>query len=74
MNIVIVGLGIIGGSLAKAFTKYTDHRVIGINRSEATAKRAFADGAIHEIVRQKRLAVCRLSPYGMQREIFIRRS
>ena len=49
MNIVIVGLGIIGGSLAKAFTKYTDHRVIGINRSEATAKRAFADGAIHEI-------------------------
>lgn len=49
MNIVIVGLGIIGGSLAKAFTKYTDHRVIGINRSEATVKRAYSDGAIHEI-------------------------
>ena len=49
MNIVIVGLGIIGGSLAKAFTKFTDHRVIGINRSESTVKRAFAEGAIHEI-------------------------
>lgn len=49
MNIVIVGLGIIGGSLAKAFTKYTDHTVIGINRTEATAKLALTDGAIHEI-------------------------
>lgn len=49
MNIAIVGLGIIGGSLAKAFTGYTEHRVIGINRSEETAKRALADGAIHEI-------------------------
>ncbi len=49
MNIAIVGLGIIGGSLAKAFTEYTDHRVIGINRTHATLERAFEDGAIHEI-------------------------
>lgn len=49
MNIAIVGLGIIGGSLAKAFTKFTDHKIIGINRSTATAERALADGAIHEI-------------------------
>lgn len=49
MNIAIVGLGIIGGSLAKAFTSYTNHRVIGINRSRATAERALSEGSIHEI-------------------------
>ena len=49
MNIVIVGLGIIGGSLAKAFTKYTNHHIIGINRSEITVQQALNDGAIHEI-------------------------
>lgn len=49
MIIAIVGLGIIGGSLAKAFTAYTEHRVIGINRSLSVAQRALSDGAIHEI-------------------------
>ncbi len=49
MNIAIVGLGVIGGSLAKAFVKYTDHTIIGINRTELTAKHALSDGAIHEI-------------------------
>ncbi len=49
MRIVIVGLGIIGGSLAKAFTKYTKHHVIGINRTQATAELALSEGAIHEI-------------------------
>ncbi|MBQ1546272.1 MAG: prephenate dehydrogenase [Clostridia bacterium] len=49
MNIIIIGLGIIGGSLAKAFTKYTNHHIIGINRTCETAKKALSDGAIHEI-------------------------
>ncbi len=49
MNIAIVGLGIIGGSLAKAFTSYTEHRVIGINRTEEVTERALKEGAIHEI-------------------------
>ncbi len=48
MNIVIVGLGIIGGSYAKALMKYTDHRVIGINRSSAPLEMALKSGAIHE--------------------------
>lgn len=48
MNIAIVGLGIIGGSLAKAFSAYTNHKVIGINRSKDVVERAFSDGAIHE--------------------------
>ncbi len=49
MNIAIVGLGIIGGSLAKAFSKYTDHHIIGINRTHETLERALEDGAIGEI-------------------------
>lgn len=48
MNIAIVGLGIIGGSLAKAFTEYTEHRVIGINRTESVVKQALNEGSIHE--------------------------
>lgn len=55
MNIAIVGLGIIGGSLAKAFTKYTSHTVMGMNRSTATAERALKDGAIHKIATKENL-------------------
>lgn len=49
MNIAIVGLGVIGGSLAKAFTQYTNHTVMGINRTPETAQQALKDGAIHKI-------------------------
>lgn len=49
MNIIISGLGIIGGSFAKALAKYTDHHIIGINRSEKPLRDALACGAIHEI-------------------------
>lgn len=49
MKIGIVGLGLIGGSLAKALTRYTDHEVHGENRTRSTAERALADGSIHEI-------------------------
>ena len=48
MNIVVAGLGIIGGSLAKALKKYTDHRIIGINRSREPLEKALACGAIDE--------------------------
>ncbi|MBQ1388696.1 MAG: prephenate dehydrogenase [Clostridia bacterium] len=49
MNIVIVGLGIIGGSLAKAFVKYTNNHIIGINRTHSTLEKALSEGSIHEI-------------------------
>ena len=51
MNIVITGLGIIGGSFAKAIKKYTGHRVIGINRSEAPAATADmeSDSTSHDL-------------------------
>lgn len=49
MRIVISGLGIIGGSFAKALKKYTDHYIIGINRSHAPLVQAMRCGAIDEI-------------------------
>lgn len=49
MNVVVVGLGIIGGSMAKAIAKYTDSHIIGINRSSAPLQKALECGAIHEI-------------------------
>ena len=48
-KIVIVGLGLIGGSLAKAFRKYTGCTVIGMDRSTETAEAALAAGAVEKI-------------------------
>lgn len=45
-NIVIVGLGLIGGSLAKAISANTPHRVTGADRSPAVMRDAIACGAI----------------------------
>ncbi len=49
MNIAIIGMGIIGGSFAKALKKYTDHHIIGINRTKSTLKKAYDCKAIDEI-------------------------
>ena len=49
MNILIVGLGLIGGSYAKAFRKYTDHVIAGIDCDEKTLENAVNSGAIHKI-------------------------
>ena len=34
MKILIVGLGLIGGSYCKAITSYTNHEVYGLNRNQ----------------------------------------
>lgn len=50
MNITIVGLGLIGGSLAKAISSRTSHIVFGIDRDPKVLDQALADGAIrHDI-------------------------
>mgnify|MGYP004506326561 FL=1 len=46
MKILVVGMGLIGGSICKALKKYTDNEVYGSNRSESKLKLALADGAI----------------------------
>lgn len=56
MNIAVVGLGIIGGSFCKALKKYTSHYVIGINRTESTAKKALEINAVDEIGKPENLS------------------
>lgn len=48
MKITIVGLGLIGGSLAKTIKKYTDHYVYGIDINSETVEMALSQGAIDE--------------------------
>ncbi|MDR0903637.1 MAG: prephenate dehydrogenase/arogenate dehydrogenase family protein [Ruminococcus sp.] len=46
MKITIVGLGLIGGSLAKTIKKHTNHTVNGIDTNPETIKLALSQGAI----------------------------
>ncbi|MCH5314946.1 MAG: prephenate dehydrogenase [Eubacterium sp.] len=48
MNILIVGLGLIGASLAKTLKKNTAHHVMGWNRTTSVSHRAVEDGVIDE--------------------------
>ena len=47
-NIAIIGLGLIGGSMAKAIADKTDYHIMARNRTRATLLRAIEDGAVHE--------------------------
>ena len=65
MKIAVIGLGIIGGSFCKAIKKHTDHYVIGVNRTRATAEQALRDGAIDEIGSAETLSEADLIILGM---------
>lgn len=46
MKITVVGLGLIGGSLAKTIKKHTDHVVYGVDTNPETIQSAISQGAI----------------------------
>jgi len=46
MKIVVAGLGLIGGSMAKALKKYTDHEIYGYNRNIEICNLALKEKAI----------------------------
>ncbi|MCC8074291.1 MAG: prephenate dehydrogenase [Clostridiales bacterium] len=48
MNVLILGLGLIGASLAKTLKKNTNHHILGWNRTESVTKRALDDNVIDE--------------------------
>ncbi len=58
MNIGIVGLGLIGGSMAKALKAYTDNTVFGCNRTHKTAEKAFDEGVIDGYLTAETLPLC----------------
>ena len=47
MKIVIVGLGLIGGSIAKALRQNTSHQVLGMDQNQDSLLDACSCGAIH---------------------------
>ncbi len=58
MNIGVVGLGLIGGSMAKAIKQTDDHRVMGMDIHKSVVDRALLQVAIDEELDDSRLAVC----------------
>lgn len=55
-NVVIVGLGLMGGSMAMAIHKYTDCAVYGWNRTRAVAEQAVQDGVLDGLVGENEIA------------------
>ena len=60
MKIAIVGLGLIGGSLAKSIKKNTGHDVFGLDINKETIKEALAQEAIDG----ERIWCAHASPYA----------
>ncbi len=49
MKTIVVGLGLMGGSMAMAIRKYTNHEVYGWNRTASVVEKAMTEGVIHGI-------------------------
>lgn len=58
MEIGIVGLGLIGGSLAKAISQNTDHTVYGMDISDTVVKKAVLVDAIEQPLTDELLPQC----------------
>lgn len=58
MNIGIVGLGLIGGSIAKAFKATGEHRIFGTDKNESTIFKAKLVDAIDEPLTDENIGDC----------------
>lgn len=58
MNIGIVGLGLIGGSMASAFKHYTEDTVLGTNRTKEIVREALLLDDIDLELTDERIGVC----------------
>lgn len=61
MNIAVVGLGLIGGSICKCLKKHTFHHVMGLDTDKTTIKKALDQKAIDESINTDRLGEANLS-------------
>lgn len=50
MNICVVGMGLIGGSVCKAVREYTTHRIYGVDTDLKTVQAALEDGVVDGII------------------------
>lgn len=58
MKVGVIGLGLIGGSLAKALSTYTAHTVLGADTDAAVLERALSDGAVSGVLDDAQCALC----------------
>ena len=58
MNIAVIGLGLIGGSLAKCIKKLTPHTVLGMDISDQVVQRAKLLDAIDGVLTPETLRIC----------------
>ena len=73
MTIGIVGLGLIGGSMAKAYREYSNvsglnFQIYAYNRSEATLNEAIADGTVTARLDESTVSLCDLILVGLYPE------
>ena len=61
MNIAVVGLGLIGGSLCKSLKKHTFHHIMGIDSDKETIRKALEQKAIDEHINDDRLSEANLT-------------
>lgn len=55
MNIAVIGLGLIGGSLCKSLKKHTFHHIMGMDSDKETIRKALEQNAIDEEISVDRL-------------------
>lgn len=60
MNIAVIGLGLIGGSMAKTLKKHTPHTILGIDMDPQVMLKARMLEAIDADLTPERLAICDL--------------
>ena len=58
MDIAIIGIGLIGGSLAKAIKLHTDHRIFGADIDRQAIRQALMMGAIDAELDEEKLRGC----------------
>lgn len=61
MNIAVVGLGLIGGSICKALKANTFHHIMGIDSDKETIRKALDTGAIDEEISVEKLGEANLT-------------
>lgn len=59
-TVIVAGLGLLGGSMAKALKRYTNYTVYGWNRTRSVAETALAEHAIDGIADDETFARCDL--------------
>lgn len=58
MKILVVGLGLIGGSLCKAIKKKTEYNIVGLDNNDDVMKKALECGAVDEKADDKNICEC----------------